>query len=85
MITGTIFQFFAGGIGRWLGTLAVVGVALLSWRVSDVSNQRAIGEAKAMAKVQEATRHVARKANAAVTRSRDERVRGTIDPTTRFD
>jgi hypothetical protein len=82
---GTIFDFFTGGLGRWLGTIAVLGVALLSWRVADTHQQRAIGETRAMAKVQEATRRVARKANDAVARSRDGGVRGTIDPTTRND
>jgi 2-keto-3-deoxy-L-rhamnonate aldolase RhmA len=81
----TLFDFLTNGMGRWIATIAGIGVLLLSWRVADTHQQRAIGELKAVAKVQEATRRVAKKANDAVARSADVGVRGTIDPTTRND
>jgi hypothetical protein len=81
----TLFDFLTNGMGRWIATFAGVGILLLSWRVSDVHNQRAIGETRAVAKVQEATRRAVKKANDAAARSRDGGVRGTIDPSTRND
>jgi Zn-dependent protease with chaperone function len=81
----TIFLFLSTSLGRWLALLAGVAVLVVSWRVSDIAKQRAIGETRAVAKVTEATRHVAKKANTAAARSADERVRGKLDPTTRLD
>jgi Zn-dependent protease with chaperone function len=81
----SLFMFLATSMGRWIALIAGVAVLVVSWRVSDIAKQRAIGETRAVAKVTEATKHVAKKANTAAARSADGRVRGTIDPSTRND
>lgn len=86
IFAGTIFQFFTSGLGRWIGTAAVLGVALLSWRYQDIAKHRAEGAEKATAQIREATRHAADKGARAVSRSRDGGVRGgKLDPYTRDD
>jgi hypothetical protein len=86
IFAGTLFQFLTSGMGRWLASGAIVGVALLSWRYQDIAKHRAEGAEKATAQIREATRHAADKGARAVSRSRDDSVRsGKLDPTTRND
>jgi hypothetical protein len=82
---GTIFDFFTGGLGRWLGTIAVVGVALLSWRASDLHKQRAIGAERAVAKVERANTDAIRKARAARAAAAAPKPNGLRDPNTIAD
>jgi hypothetical protein len=85
MITGTLFQFFSNGLGRWLGTAAVLGVALLSWRVTDVAKQRAIGAERVVAKVEKANTDAIRKARAARAAAQQPKPNGLRDPNTITD
>lgn len=81
----TLFLFLATSMGRWVAVIAGVAVLVVSWRMHDIAKQRAIGETRAVAKVTEATKNVARKANSAAARSADGSVRGKLDPSTRLD
>jgi hypothetical protein len=81
----TIFDFLTNGMGRWIATFAGVGVLLLSWRVADTHQQRAIGEMKAMAKVERTNTDAIKKARAARAAAQQPKPNGLRDPHTLAD
>jgi hypothetical protein len=58
----TLFLFLSTSLGRWLALLAGAAVLVVSWRVSDVHKQRAVGAEKAVAQVEKANTDAIRKA-----------------------
>jgi hypothetical protein len=85
IFAGSIFQFFTSGLGRWLGTAAVVGVAALSWRMGDLAKQRAVGAERVMAKVERANSDAIAKARKARAAAASDRPSGVRDPNTVAD
>jgi hypothetical protein len=60
-------------------------VALVGVRACDVSNQRSIGEERAVVKIEKATDNATKLGTAAAAKSVSGGVRGQRDPTTRHD
>jgi hypothetical protein len=85
IFAGTLFQFLTTGLGRWLASAAVVGVAMLSWRMSDIHKQRAIGAEKVVARVEKSNADAIAKARKARAAAASDRPSGVRDPNTVAD
>ena len=81
-----LLAFFGTLWGRVAAVVAILAV-VSAWRAVDISKQRAIGETRAVAKIEKATDNAVKigRASARKSGSSTGGVRGTIDPSTRND